>query len=431
VIPLPEANVVSRRLTNSTLGFGLVEAVADSDIEANAITPPSADVSGRALRVPVLESPGELKIGRFGWKCQVATILTFSGDASLNEMGLTNRLVGEENAPNGDFALLELCDDVADPEDGPDATGRDFIDRTTDFQRYLAPPPQTPRSGMTGEAVFTDIGCADCHIQSFTTPSFVSDDEDDDALLAGVTLRPYSDFLVHDMGFAADFIEQGDASIYELRTPPLWGMRKRDPMWHDGRVAGGDLTFRIAGPGGVIDQHGLFGGEAEGSANAFMALSTSDQSAVISFLNSLGRREFDMDGDGLVDEFDAPLVESCSMEDAIITPDDDCAIADVDQDSDVDQADLELFAVALGIESGDEGGDEGDDEDGDDGAGERLSTEPDRPVTGELEHEFTSTSADDPQLPHGITGTEAQAAPRLGRDRSNRRGGGRPLHRGL
>jgi len=430
-IPLPEANVVSKRMTNSTLGFGLVEVVADSDIEANALTPPSPAVSGRALLVPVLEAPGETKVGRFGWKCQVATILSFSGDAALNEMGLTNRLVSEENAPNGDLALLELCDDVPDPEDGPDAQGRDFIDRTTDFQRYLAPPPQTPRFGMTGEAVFNEVGCADCHVQSFTTPAQVSDDEDDDALLANTTLTPYSDFLVHDVGFAADFIEQGDAGIFELRTPPLWGMRKRDPMWHDGRVAGGNLTFRIIGPNGVIDQHGQFGSEAEASADAFRARSASDQAALVSFLDSLGRREFDMDGNGLLDEFDAVEVESCSMNDSIVTPDDECAVADADQDGDVDDADLELFAVALGLDSGlgDEGGDEEADEEGD-GSSQPVSVERTPPFSSDFEREFSSKQGT-PATSSGTTATRQPAGTKLESGHSTRRGLGRPQHRGL
>jgi CxxC motif-containing protein (DUF1111 family) len=45
------------------------------------------------------------RVGRFGWKAQVATLLTFSADASLNEMGLTSRFLTQENAPNGNLVL--------------------------------------------------------------------------------------------------------------------------------------------------------------------------------------------------------------------------------------------------------------------------------------------------------------------------------------
>jgi CxxC motif-containing protein (DUF1111 family) len=129
------ANVTANRVTNSTLGAGLVEAIADADILANVGT---TGVSGKVHMVGVLEDPnGPLRVGRFGWKAQVATVLTFSGDASLNELGLTNRLVGQENAPNGNMALLAACDAVPDPEDGPDVHGLHFIDRVTSFQRRL------------------------------------------------------------------------------------------------------------------------------------------------------------------------------------------------------------------------------------------------------------------------------------------------------
>lgn len=372
-IPFPPANVVARRLTNSALGFGLVEALSDESIQANETNPPSGAVSGRARIVDVLESPGETRVGRFGWKSQLATVLSFSGDAALNEMGMTNRIVPNENAPNGDLDVLAACDTVDDPEDFADANGLHFIDRVTDFQRFLAPPPQTPRSGMTGEALFAQIGCADCHVQSFVTPTNMddeSDDEDDEQendLFENKMIYPYSDFLIHDMGFNGDFIADGDAGITEMRTAPLWGMRSRDPLWHDGRVAGGDLSFRVLFPGGIIDQHNADGSEAQPSAQAFLALTTEEQGQVINFLDSLGRREFDMDGNDIIDEFDAAIALSCFTGDGAgtVSPDEVCAIADVDQDQDVDDNDLLLLDVALGLPS--PGSDTGDDEAGDGG----------------------------------------------------------------
>src|SRR6185369_12021163 len=97
------ANVNIHRITPPTFGFGLVEAIDDADIIYNAAFPPPG-VNGMVHMVHALEDPALAPdhAGRFGWKAQVATILSFSGDASLNEMGLTNRLVQAENAPNGD-----------------------------------------------------------------------------------------------------------------------------------------------------------------------------------------------------------------------------------------------------------------------------------------------------------------------------------------
>src|SRR5690606_1583781 len=160
------------------------------------------------------DEPGApLRAGRFGWKAQVATVLTFSADAAQNEMGLSNRFLPFDNAPNGDLDLLALCDTVPEPEDGPDEEGLHFIDRITDFQRYIAPPPQTPKSGMTGEAIFISIGCAKCHIPEWTTRN----DGDLEDAIRGKTIKPYSDFLLHDMGELGDGIVQGDAMELEMR----------------------------------------------------------------------------------------------------------------------------------------------------------------------------------------------------------------------
>ncbi len=218
IVP-PEANVTTLRVTNSALAFGLVEAISDEDLLANRDGQPEAQ-RGVAHMVSNFEDPtDELHVGRFGWKAQVASVLTFSSDASQNEMGLSNRFLPFDNAPNGDEDLLANCDTVADPEDSPDAEGYDFIDRVTDFQRFLAPPPQTPRSGMHGEVVFNNIGCTVCHTPSFTT----ANDPETEDILRDVAIRPYGDFLLHDMGIAGDGIEQGDANGQQLKTPPLWG----------------------------------------------------------------------------------------------------------------------------------------------------------------------------------------------------------------
>ena len=77
-VPGP-ANVQAQRVTPSTLGLGLIEAIADADIVYRETNPPSPAVSGRAHLVTPLETPqGPLRVGRFGWKAQVATVLTFS-----------------------------------------------------------------------------------------------------------------------------------------------------------------------------------------------------------------------------------------------------------------------------------------------------------------------------------------------------------------
>ncbi len=348
VIP-PEANFTTTHVTPGMMGYGLVEAIPDADIVAIA-DPTDANgdgVSGRVHWVQPAEDPtGPLRVGRFGWKSIVATILTFSGDASMNELGLTNALFPEENAPNGDIELRDMCDDVADPEDHADEDGFTFIERVTDFQRYMAAPPQTPRSGMTGEALFASIGCAQCHVQ---TTFITSNDPSLEDALRNKPVKPYSDFLLHDMGTLGDGLPQGDAYGNEFRTTPLMGIRDRELLLHNGSVAGGTFESRIIN---AIAAHGPLG-EAATSASAFAALSANEKDSIVSFLDSLGRREFDFNGDREIDVLDFTIFASCYSIDVVHMPDDVCAIDDVDQDGDVDDVDLSLFLQAYEAENGD------------------------------------------------------------------------------
>lgn len=337
----PEANVTTLRITPSAFGTGLVEAIKAGEIIRLELMPPPG-VSGRAHRVHALEDPPEArrKVGRFGWKAQVATLLSFSSDASLNELGFTNRFLVAENAPNGNQKLLDLCDNVPDPEDGPDAEGFHAIDRQADFQRFLAQPPQTPRTNMQGEPLFVTIGCAACHV---ATPYVTGAAEPP---LAGQTIKPFSDFLLHDMGSLGDGIVQGDATEVEFRTPSLWGLRARAKiaLLHDGRVTGGTLAENVRA---AIAAHD---GEALASGAAFAALSTADQDRVVRFLLSLGRAEFDEEGDDDVDDLDWFFLEANGRftgPGSFFTPDDPAAVADFDADGDFDLVDFTVMQRAM------------------------------------------------------------------------------------
>jgi cytochrome c551/c552 len=339
VVP-SQANVVISRITPSIFGGGLVEAINGGDITRRETNPP-VGVSGKAHRVhPFEDSPfARLKVGRFGWKAQQATLLSFSADASLNELGFTNRFLPVENAPNGNQQLLLLCDHTPDPEDGPDAQGFHGIDRQRDFQRFLAQPPQTPRSGMTGEAIFNTVGCTACHVTAFTTGTA-------EPPLAGQTIKPYSDFLLHDMGSLGDGIVQGMGTEREMRTPLLWGLLSRATigLLHDGSSTGGTQAQNVSS---AISFHD---GEALASRNAFFALAPVDQQRVLSFLLSLGRAEFDQDGDQDVDELDWFFLQNAGLFTGPLpsfTPDDPGAVADFDQDGDFDLVDFTVMQRAM------------------------------------------------------------------------------------
>lgn len=228
-----QANVVATRITTPLFGAGLIEAIADADIIANAARRQPDGIRGRVSMV-VDPASGAQRVGRFGWKAQHATLVAFSAEAYNAEMGITNRLFPRENAPNGNAALLARFDRVAELEDAPDpATGRSDFDRLADFMRLLAPAPVPARpsgSALAGARVFEKLGCAACHLPVMVTgPHPV-------AALSGRTVPLYSDLLLHDMGSLGDGMVQGQAGAREMRTAPLWGLRLRRAFLHDGRA---------------------------------------------------------------------------------------------------------------------------------------------------------------------------------------------------
>ncbi|MFT4647741.1 MAG: hypothetical protein ACI9X4_000954 [Glaciecola sp.] len=326
VVPT-EANHQIQRGTPALFGAGLIESIPEVEILAAQAAQPVA-VQGTPRYVQPIESPaGPMLLGRFGWKGGISTVESFSIDASLNEMGLTSPFASTENAPNGDLGLLASCDSVSDPEDQPDAAGFTLTQRFTHFQRYLAAPAQTPRTGMAGEVLFDQVGCADCHVSSFTTGQVP------EAALSGVLIRPYSDFLLHDMGALGDGIVDGIATETIMMTRPLWGMAQRTALLHDGRATGANFS-------GLIDlsvaEHG---GQADASRLAYQALLGSERAQVSDFLASLGRAEFDWDTDNDLTEFDWFFLEPLMTGPApavLLTADDPGALCDVDVDGDFD-----------------------------------------------------------------------------------------------
>ena len=270
VIP-PQANTIAQRQTVPLFGSGLIEAIPDSTIIANAARPSVDGVHGVAAKITDVAS-GATRVGRFGWKNQQATLLAFSGDAFLNEMGITNRLFPNEDAPDGNEALLAEYDPVTGVQDVVDpTTGKAGIDRLTDFMQLLAPPPPLPPTAATaaGHNLFHQIGCGVCHMRSMTTgPSPI-------AALAGKPVVLWSDLLLHNMGSLGDGIAQGAASPKQMRTSPLWGLRFSAPYLHDGRAPTIDAAIRgHAGEGSVSTQR-------------YLKLSPAQQKQLLDFLGSI------------------------------------------------------------------------------------------------------------------------------------------------
>jgi CxxC motif-containing protein (DUF1111 family) len=261
------ANVVAQRRTTPLFGLGLVDATPDDRIrsiaEKQARSVPG--MAGTLAMVPDVFTGG-MAVGKFGWKNQIPTLLQFSADAYLNEMGITSPKFPDENCPQG------RCEDLAH---NPlptlnDTDGADVL-AFANFMTFLAPPPRGPGTDRTraGERLFATIGCAVCHVPTLVTgPHPVK-------ALDRVEYHPFSDFLLHDMGGLGDGIVQGAAGARQIRTAPLWGLRVAESLLHDGRAST---------PLEAILAHD---GQARRSRSRFMALGDRDREALLAFLDSL------------------------------------------------------------------------------------------------------------------------------------------------
>ena len=270
VLP-PDTNVFARRVPIPLFGAGLVEAIPDDTLlRLEDPNDRNGDgISGRAALIVDVET-GERRVGRFGWKAQHATLITFGADAYRNEMGITNDLFPQESAFGVSADRMRLCDPFNDPEDIRDPRSRRRgIDNFASFMRFLAPAERGPITDQVraGEQVFAAIGCTSCHIPALETgPS-------SNPLFDRKAVALFSDLLLHDVG-TGDGLKQGAAEPNEVRTPALWGLRFRRPLLHDGTA-----TLEEA-----IGRHAR---EAELARRGFERLSDIDRAAILAFLGSL------------------------------------------------------------------------------------------------------------------------------------------------
>ncbi|MEO7736446.1 MAG: di-heme oxidoredictase family protein, partial [Kofleriaceae bacterium] len=266
------------RLSLSLMGDGFVEAIDSNTLQAIANAQPAGQ-RGQLISVPVLEAGNALRTGRFGWKNQQASLLSFSADAYVNEMGITSPLQPTENTSNG--ASVAAFDTVADPED---ADGAD-IAFFANFMRSLKAPPRdavvaATTSAQHGATLFTQIGCATCHTASINTvPAGTVINNGQLTVPAAIgdkTIHPFGDFLLHDVGTGDGIVQNGGQSTRnKVRTAPLWGMRARDRLMHDGATVSRT---------DAVNRHGNEGSTARANFNN---LSLASQNDVINFMNSL------------------------------------------------------------------------------------------------------------------------------------------------
>jgi len=325
----PEATVHDvGRLSTPLFGLGLVDAMPDSFFQDLARSQ-SRSVRGTARTVSVLlpdpgdpdQRVGSRRVGRFGWKAGVPNLVQFAADAYLNEMGITTQhcfrgqsitAFATEPAPNGVAVPIECEDGLPGVDDavGPCTDGlteiQEDIELFAKFMTFLAPPErllserelqattsetqtastQTASASTqgargdrnntqnSGARLFDDVGCGECHTRrAFRTPATPHN-----GVPGNFTFFPFSDFLLHDMGALGDQIgNAGDseANTRRMRTAPLWGIRFRTLLLHDGRAR----TIEQA-----VQAHS---GQAADSARQFARLNGQDRQRLVQFISRM------------------------------------------------------------------------------------------------------------------------------------------------
>jgi CxxC motif-containing protein (DUF1111 family) len=275
-------NVTALRGSLSILGDGFVEAIPNGTLQNIASAQPFG-MRGQVINVPVLEKPGTTRVGRFGWKNQQASLVSFSADAYVNEMGITSPLEPVEPTSNGNSIAEYDSVPLGHPDD-PDDEGVDVELFALFMRSTLAPPRDAARAAtlgaQAGSSLFNSIGCSVCHTREMITAS-------PGTLINGGALRvtnalgnkkirPFGDFLLHDIGTGDGIVQNGGQSTRnKVRTAPLWGLRARGRFMHD------SLSFNLTD---AIRRHG---NQAASARDAFSALSATNKRSLIEFLLSL------------------------------------------------------------------------------------------------------------------------------------------------
>src|SRR6185436_1709187 len=243
----PQANVTALRSAMTLRGTALIDTILPAAILAGQAAQP-AEVRGRAAVL------ADGRLGKFGWKADLPTLVEFMGQALRDELGVTNPLRPKD--------LVNGCQAN---RTSPEMDGLPLTSLVAFLDGVDPAAPTAACLSSAGAALFASIGCASCHTPSLPGPGSPT--------AAQKPVRLYSDLLLHDLGPAlADGIEQGAATGREFRTAPLWGARDRQQFLHDGRAA----TL-----GAAIAAHG---GQATAASAAFSGLSAADQQALLDFL---------------------------------------------------------------------------------------------------------------------------------------------------
>lgn len=265
----------SPRIGQQMVGLGLVENINEFDIteKADENDTNGDGISGKANYVYDGISHS-IKLGRFGWKANVSNLYHQTAGAYLGDIGITTWLFRNENCTS-----IENDCQTATNGGVPEIDSL-TLNKVVLYTRSLGVPIRrnvTNADVLKGKIIFKNAGCESCHVSKYQTGN-----TSEIAALNNITIRPYSDFLVHDMGAGLadnrpDYLANGS----EWRTQPLWGLGliqtvgNHQFLLHDGRARN------------IIEAIMWHGGEATNSKNYFKNLSKAERDAVIKFLESL------------------------------------------------------------------------------------------------------------------------------------------------
>ena len=285
--PMHRDVMLSPRIAPQIIGVGLLEAIAEADILANAADQAAAPGPIKGVPNTVWDAPsGRMMLGRFGWKANVATIAHQTGGAFQGDMGITSRHFAQETCtPTQKDCLAAPSGKSAGAQGQP---GVEIDDKTFNdvvfYQATLAPPARrniNDAEVLRGQALFAQAQCAACHRPSYVTkegpfPQLTS------KALNGQRIAPYTDLLLHDMGERlADHRPDFGANGRQWKTPALWGtglikdVNGHTRLLHDGRARG------------VLEAVLWHGGEAEEAKDKVLQMKKADRNALVKFVESL------------------------------------------------------------------------------------------------------------------------------------------------
>ena len=273
--PMHSQTQFSVRVAPAMIGLGLLEAIPEADILANA-DPEDKDtngISGRPNQVWDIDKQQTI-LGRFGWKANQPTVAQQTAAAFNGDMGITSELFPAASCTSHQTACQPL------PDGGKPEITPAILEKVVFYASMLAVPARrTPQDDTVaqGQKLFTQVGCGQCHIPAFKTGAKEGFPE-----LEYQTIQPFTDLLLHDMGEGladnrADFLADGR----EWRTAPLWGIgliqtvNGHTRFLHDGRARN------------LLEAILWHGGEDKAAQQAVLAMNKNERAALLRFLESL------------------------------------------------------------------------------------------------------------------------------------------------